>query len=148
MNQKNYRVGLLSALCCGMIWGLLPVYWNALKPIDSFVIIFYRMVLMALVCFIACAVRYGVKGAFQPLIENKRKILVYIAAGVVITLNWSIYIWAVNAGFVIQTSMGYFLEPLIVCLFGMIFYKERANGWKKFSLILAVIGLLIIFFLG
>ncbi|MFR7989828.1 MAG: EamA family transporter RarD [Anaerovoracaceae bacterium] len=143
MNQKNYRVGLLSALCCGMIWGLLPVYWNALKPIDSFVIIFYRMVLMALVCFIACAVRYGVKGAFQPLIENKRKILVYIAAGVVITLNWSIYIWAVNAGFVIQTSMGYFLEPLIVCLFGMIFYKERANGWKKFSLILAVIGLLI-----
>ena len=127
MNQKNYKIGLLSALGCGLIWGLLPVYWNALKPIDSFVIIFYRMVLMALICFVACAVRYGVRGAFKPMFQNRKMTLVYVAAGVIITLNWSIYIWAVNAGFVIQTSMGYFLEPLVVCLFGMIFYKERVN---------------------
>ncbi len=143
MEQKNYRIGLISSLCCGLVWGLLPIYWNALKPIDSFVIIFYRMVLMAIVCFIACAFRGGVKGAFAPLMENKKKLPVYLAAGIIITLNWSIFIWAVNSGFVIQTSMGYFLEPLVVCLFGIIFYKERVNGWKAFSLVLAVIGLLI-----
>ena len=144
MERKNYRAGLSSAVGCALLWGFLPIYWNALKPIDSFIIIFYRIVLMGLVCFIACMVKLGsVKKVFAPMFENRKQTLIYMAAGLVITVNWSIYIWAVNAGFVIQCSMGYFLEPLLVCLFGIIFYQERANGWKKFSLILAVCGLLV-----
>jgi chloramphenicol-sensitive protein RarD len=58
-------------------------------------------------------------------------------------MNWSIYILAVQAGYVIQSSMGYFLEPLIVCLFGMFFYKEKANKWKLISMGFALAGLLI-----
>ena len=54
-----------------------------------------------------------------------------------------IYIWAVNAGQVIQTSMGYFLEPLVVCLFGVVIYKEKINNWKKISVCFAVCGLLV-----
>lgn len=53
--------------------------------------------------------------------------------GILITMNWSIYIWAVQAGYVLQSSMGYFLEPLVVSLFGIIIYKEKANKWKVFS---------------
>lgn len=146
MEKNNYRQGLISALSCAVIWGFLPIYWNALKPIDSFVIIFYRIFLMALVCFIACAYTYGIKNIkeiFRPMFESRKKTCTYIVAGVVITINWSIYIWAVNAGFVIQCSMGYFLEPLVVCIFGIIFYKESANRWKKISLLFAVAGLLI-----
>lgn len=144
MERKNYRAGLAGAISCALLWGFLPIYWNALKPIDSFVIIFYRIVLMGVLCFIACVVKMGgVRKVFAPMFESRKKTLVYVAAGLVITVNWSIYIWAVNAGFVIQCSMGYFLEPLLVCLFGMIFYRERANGWKKLSLILAVCGLLV-----
>ncbi len=144
MERKNYRQGLISAVFCALLWGFLPIYWNALKPIDSFIIIFYRIVLMGLVCFIACMVKMGnIKAVFAPMFASRKQTLVYLAAGVVITINWSIYIWAVNAGFVIQCSMGYFLEPLLVCLFGIIFYKERANGWKKLSLALAVCGLFV-----
>lgn len=143
-NKKNtYRIGLISVLCCNTLWGFLPIYWQALKPIDSSVIIFYRVVLMFLVCFAACALQSGIKGLFKPMFESKRKMMIYVAAGIVITLNWSLYIWAVNAGYVIQTCMGYFLEPLVVCCFGVIFYKEKANKWKKISMIFAFCGLLV-----
>ncbi|MGF6375593.1 chloramphenicol-sensitive protein RarD [Clostridiales Family XIII bacterium PM5-7] len=143
-NEKNtYRIGLISVLSCNLIWGFLPIYWKALEPIDSFVIIFYRIVLMAIVCFFACGVKYqfNLKSIFAPMFETRKKTMTYIIAGVVISLNWSLYIWAVNAGFVIQTCVGYFIEPLLVCVFGMIFYKEKANKWKKIALGFAVAGL-------
>ena len=62
MNQKqDYKIGLISAVSCAVVWGLLPIYWNSLRPVSSGVIIFYRIVLMALVCYIVCAVRMGAK---------------------------------------------------------------------------------------
>lgn len=144
MNNSNYKTGLIYALMCAVLWGFLPIYWDALKPIDSFVIIFYRIVLMMLTCLLICFwQKRSFKAVFQSMFSDKKKMWIYILAGIVITINWSIYIWAVNAGFVIQSSMGYFLEPLIVCLFAMIIYKEKANKWKKIALAFAVIGLLI-----
>ena len=144
MEKNNYKLGLTYALSCAILWGFLPIYWDALKPIDSFVIIFYRIVLMMLTCFLICYYqKRNIKAIFQPMFADKKKMWTYIIAGIVITINWSIYIWAVNAGFVIQSSMGYFLEPLIVCLFAMMIYKEKANKWKLISLAFAVAGLLV-----
>lgn len=143
MNKNQYKIGVLSALSCNLLWGFLPLYWNALKPIESSVIIFYRIVLMALICYAISAYSVGARDIFKPMVKNRRTFLTYIAAGIVITINWSIYIWAVNAGFVIQTSMGYFLEPLIVCLFGIIIYKERPSKWKKIAICFAFAGLII-----
>ncbi len=144
MERKNYKKGLIYALACAVIWGLLPIYWDALNPISSLVIIFYRIVLMALTCFVIVFYeKKNLKAVFAPMFENKKKLWVYIISGLVITANWSIYIWAVTAGYVIQSSMGYFLEPLIVCLFGMVIYKEKANKWKLISLGFGVVGLLV-----
>lgn len=144
MKKSNYKTGLIYALMCALLWGVLPIYWDSLKPIDSFVIIFYRIVLMMLTCFLIYFFqKRSFKEIFSPMFVEKKKMWTYILAGIVITINWSIYIWAVNAGFVIQSSMGYFLEPVLVCLFAMIIYKEKANKWKKIALVFAVAGLLI-----
>ena len=144
MENTNYKNGLTCALVCAVIWGFLPIYWEALNPISSLVVILYRIVLMTLTCL---AIQFyqtrSIKAIFAPMFEDRRKLLIYIVAGILITANWSIYIWAVQAGYVIQASMGYFLEPLLVCFFGMIIYKERANKWKKLSMGLAVVGLLV-----
>lgn len=144
MENTNYKNGLTCALVCAVIWGFLPIYWEALNPIDSLVVILYRIVLMTLTCL---AIQFyqtrSIKAIFTPMFEDRRKLLIYIIAGILITANWSIYIWAVQAGYVIQASMGYFLEPLLVCFFGMIIYKEKANKWKKISMGLAVVGLLV-----
>lgn len=144
MGDKNYKNGLIYALSCAVIWGFLPIYWNALNPIPSLVVIFYRVALMTLTCLAIQFYRVrNIKEMFAPMFEDKKKLRTYIIAGILITMNWSIYIWAVQAGYVIQSSMGYFLEPLLVCLFGMIIYKEKANKWKKISLGFALVGLLV-----
>lgn len=143
MNRNEYYKGLVCILMCGLLWGVLPVYWNSLKPIDSFVIIFYRIVLMALTCFVVCAFKHGIKGIFKPMFKDKKSFFTFFSAGIVITINWSVYIWAVNAGYVIQSSMGYFLEPLLVCIFGVLIYKEKINGLKKIAMLFALGGLLV-----
>lgn len=145
MENKNYKNGLIYALSCAVIWGFLPIYWNALNPISSLVVIFYRIALMTLTCFaVEFYQKRNIKEIFAPLFADKKKIWTYIIAGVLITMNWSIYIWSVQAGYVIQASMGYFLEPLLVCLLGMIIFKEKANKWKKISLGLALAGMMVL----
>ena len=144
MNKSNYKQGLICALSCALIWGFLPIYWDALKPIDSFVIIFYRIVLMMITCFGICWYQTrDIKAVFAPMFADRKKMWVYIIAGVLITINWSIYIWAVSAGFLIQSSLGYFMEPLIVCMFAMVVYKEKANRWKAIALCFAGTALLV-----
>jgi chloramphenicol-sensitive protein RarD len=141
--KNEYAMGMTAAMTCSVVWGLLPIYWQALRPIDSFVIIFYRIFLVALVCLIASLKTYGWKGIVAPL-RIKGLARRYFIAGLVITGNWSLYIWAVNADYVIQTSIGYYLEPLIVCVFGILLFKEKVTGHKKVAFVLASLGIVVL----
>ena len=141
LDDKNatYGQGMTSAISCSVFWGVLPIYWQWLKPIDSLVIIFYRIVLVALVCAIGAFAIYSKQEVFAPM-KDKKMLVKYALAGLLITANWSIYIWAVNAGFVIQTSIGYYIEPLVVCTFGIVLFKEKLNKYKVIALVFAAIG--------
>ena len=142
-DKNQYRLGMMSTLFCGVLWGLLPIYWDALKPISSFTIIIYRIVLMSIMCYIICCFTIGPVKVFRQMFEDKKKLLVYLLAGILITINWSTYIWAVNAGYVIQTCMGYFIEPLMVCISGKIFFHETMNNSKRAAIGFALVGLAI-----
>lgn len=117
----------------------MPIYWQILRPINSWVIIFYRIVLVAVVCFIAALVVYDKKTIFEPL-KDKKTVIRYVLAGILITANWSIYIWAVNANLVIQTCIGYYIEPLAICLFGIILFKDKMSKYKITAFVLAALG--------
>lgn len=143
LEQKRYKIGLVCSLSCSVIWGVLPVYWQALRPIESSVIIFYRIFLVGVVCFFAALKLYGWEGVKAPLRE-KGATFKYFVAGVLITANWSIYIWAVNTDHVIQTCIGYYIEPLMVCVFGVIFFKERLTRYKLAAFVLACVGVVIV----
>lgn len=143
LDRTQYRTGIICSLSCSVLWGVLPVYWQALRPIDSWVIIFYRIFLVGVVCFAAALKLYGMEGIKAPLREKGVK-LKYFIAGVLITANWSIYIWAVNADHVIQTCIGYYIEPLVVCVFGILFFKEKLTKYKLVAFILACIGVVIV----
>ena len=67
-----------------------------------------------------------------------------IVAGIVITINWSIYIYAVNSDNVIQSCIGYYIEPLVVCLFGMIFFREKITKHKTVALVMGLIGVVVV----
>lgn len=141
--EQQNRKGLALAFASYIIWGIMPLYWQELKPIDSWVIIFYRIILVAVVSFAGAWKADGwekIKAGLKP----KGTKLTFLLAGLFITANWSLYVWAVNAGFVIQTSIGHYLEPLMIAGFGIILFKEKAVKSKIFAFALAGIGVLII----
>ena len=142
-SARTYRQGLSSALICSVWWGIMPIYWQWLRPIESSVIIFYRILLVAVVCVIAALFKYSINEILEPL-KDRKQVIKYIIAGALITANWSIYIWAVNADYVIQTCIGYYIEPLMVCTFGVVLFREKLTVYKKTALALACAGVLVI----
>ena len=141
--RKNYRNGMISVICAMTLWGVLPIYWKALIPISSNVLIIYRLFLSWLASFIGALKVYGVEGLSGPL-KDKKRIMIMILAGIVITANWSIYIYAVNSGQVIETCIGYYIDPLVICVFGIVFFKERPSRYKLISISFACAGVLIV----
>ena len=137
--RKQHQIGMVCAILCAILWGILPVYWKSLEAFNSFVIMFYRLVLAFIFVFVICIIKYKPRGILEPL-KKKGAVFVFFFAGLIISINWSIYIWAVNADFIIQTSIGYYIEPLFVALMGLIIFHEKLNKYKVIAIIFAVIG--------
>lgn len=144
-NRKTneYTKGLLTCLGCQTLWGFLVLYWDALNPIPSSTVIVYRVFLVGLISTALALGIYGWK-EYKKIFKNKRAFWELTLAGTIITLNWSLYIWAIKAGFVIQTCVGYFIEPLVVAAFGIVFFREHISKFKIISFAFALIGLTII----
>jgi chloramphenicol-sensitive protein RarD len=140
-SDNTYKQGVISAIVCSLLWGVLPIYWQMLRPIDSSVIIFYRIILVGLVCLVASFIFYDKKTVLEPL-KNKKALFTYFLAGLLITANWSIYIWAVNANFVIQTCIGYYIEPLAVCIFGAFIFKDNLSKYRIIAFLVAAAGVI------
>ena len=139
--RKQYKQGMVSALGCSLWWGIMPIYWQMLRPIESSVIIFYRIVLVAVVCLVGALILYDKETILAPL-KDKKKLIRIVLAGCLITANWSIYIWAVNAELIIQTCIGYYIEPLAVCLIGIIIFKDKLSKYKAIAFAFAAAGVI------
>ena len=140
---SEYTKGLLTCLGCQVLWGFLVLYWDALNPIPSSTVIFYRVFLVGLISTAFALGMYGWK-EYRKIFSDKKAFWGLTLTGTIITCNWSLYIWAVKAGFVIQTCVGYFIEPLVVAAFGIIFFREKLSKFKIISFSLALIGLIVI----
>ena len=138
-DKKQYRIGMACALSCAVIWGILPIYWKSMESLNSFAIMFNRLVLAFIVVFIISIMTHKPKEIIAPL-KQKGVALSFFFAGITISVNWSIYIWAVNAGHIIQTSIGYYIEPLFVAFMGFLIFKEKLNKYKVGAMILALAG--------
>ena len=141
--QSQYRKGVFQVVFSMVIWGVLPIYWKALIPISSSVIIFYRVLMVFFSALLLARRNYTWKEIWVPLKEDRKTIRTLAVAGIVITFNWSAYIWAVNAGFILQTSLGYYIEPLVVCLLGIILFRERVTKYKVTAMIFALAAVLV-----
>ncbi len=138
-SRKQNELGMAAAILCATLWGVLPIYWKSLQPIDSFLIILYRIVLTSLVVFIAGLLVYKWEGVLAPA-KKKGALTTLIVAGIIISINWGLFIWMVNAGYIIQTSIGYYIEPLMICVFGILFFKEKPEKYKLAAILLALLG--------
>lgn len=103
------------------------------------VILFYRVVLVCAFTFLFSLFRYGWRGILLPL-RRKGAVRRFTLTGVVMVSNWGIYVWAVNSGHIVQTSIGYFIVPIMVCVIGMIVFHETVNRQEMRGLIIVALG--------
>ena len=131
--------GMLYGATAYTLWGLLPIYWKALQIVPAAQILANRMVWSLVFVLLVLAVR-GQWAWLGPTLKNRRTVLIYTATALLLSVNWFIYIWAVNAGYVIETSLGYFINPLLNVLLGVLFLKETLRRGQVLALSLAAGG--------
>jgi chloramphenicol-sensitive protein RarD len=122
--RPSARRGLLLGIGAYAMWGLFPLYWPHLEPASATEILANRM-LWSLV-FVAVVLTLRRRWApVAALRAEPRRLALLFAAAVLVAVNWGVYIWGVNSGKVVETSLGYFVNPLITVLLGVVVLRER-----------------------
>lgn len=133
--------GVWYATGAYLIWGLLPIFWRALHHVPALEIMAHRVV-WALLAALILLTAWRQWPALGAALRSRRTLLTYIATAVLLSGNWLLYIWAVNAGFVVETSLGYFINPLLSVLLGMLFLGERLRAGQIVAIGVAALGVL------
>ena len=134
--------GILLALGAYIFWGLHPIYWKLLKHVPSFEIVSHRVFWSFVFFILILTVRKDWITFKKKLKENFKNPILYIPA-LLIGSNWAVYIWAVNANYIIETSLGYFISPLISVFLGVVFLKERLRNIQWLAVLIAGTGVFI-----
>jgi chloramphenicol-sensitive protein RarD len=132
------RTGILSAASAFLCWGLFPLYFHAIGEVPPLQILAHRMLWSLLFLLIVLAVRR--QWAWLGVVRQPRILGSFIASAVLLSVNWLIYIWAVNNGHVIEASLGYFINPLINISLGYLLLKERLRPAQWMAISVAALG--------
>ena len=135
------RKGFLLGVAANGMWGLLPLYWTLLEPAGAAEILGHRVVWsLAVMAALVLAVRRGPQ--LRRAVATPRTRTLLTVAAVVIAVNWGTYIWGVNNGHVVETSLGYFISPLVTVLMGVVVLGERLRRPQWIALGLATVAVL------
>ena len=127
MSQDGSRRGYIAGLAAYASWGFFPIYFHALKPAGALEILAQRVFWSVItVAIIITAIRRW--DAIRALLRRPRAVAGIAGAALLIAVNWCTYIYGVNSGHVVETSLGYFINPLISVLFGVLVFRERLRG--------------------
>jgi chloramphenicol-sensitive protein RarD len=137
------RRGVLYGIAAYSMWGLFPLYWPLLKPSGALEILAHRMAwsLVAVVVILAVRRHWSWIG---ELLRTPRKLGLLTLAAALITVNWGVYIYAVNTGHVVESALGYFINPLVSVLFGVLLLKERLRPWQWGAVGLGVVAVVVL----
>ncbi len=133
--------GLAAAVGAFVIWGLFPLYLKPMAEVPALQIIAHRVVWCCLLVFAWLAIR-GELGAVRAALADPPSRLKLAGSATLISVNWLLYVWAVNTGHTIEASLGYFINPLLNVVLGVALLKERLNPAQWLAVMLAAIGVL------
>jgi len=133
------KKGILYGVGAYALWGFFPIYWKFLHEVSALQVIGHRIgwSFILLIAYVLLTRKWQ---EFRSLAFNAKTIGIYSIAGVLLTFNWLIYVWGVNAGFIVETSLGYFINPLLSVLLGVLFLRERLRPMQWVPVALAAIG--------
>ncbi|MFC0136058.1 protein RarD [Massilia eurypsychrophila] len=133
------RTGIISATLAFLCWGLFPLYFNALKDVPPGQILAHRVVWSLL--FLAIVLTFRRQWSWLPAVLRRPRVIgSFVASAFLLSVNWLVYIWAVNNGHVIEGSLGYFINPLVNIMFGYLILKERLRSVQWMAIALAALG--------
>ncbi|WP_419785062.1 EamA family transporter RarD [Pseudodesulfovibrio sp.] len=134
--------GYTAALASFVAWGLLPIYWKGLLDVGPIEILCHRILWSLVFIAIILTARHRWNEVLAPL-SSPRNLLILAGSSLCIGFNWLLYIWSVNTGHVVATSLGYYINPLVNVLLGFIFFRERLNRFQYAAVGLAATGVLV-----
>ncbi len=138
--------GIIMALSAYIFWGLHPIYWKLLQNVPSVEIVSHRILWSFVFFALIISFRKEWKRLTSKIKESKNKFIIFIPA-LLIGSNWALYIWAVNANYIIETSLGYFICPLITVFLGVVFLHESLRRIQWIAVLIAGIGVLVMTFI-
>jgi chloramphenicol-sensitive protein RarD len=139
------RRGVWFAIGAYTVWGLLPIYWKALHGVPAATILANRIAWSAVFVGLLLTIQHN-WAWLRPALHSRRTVFTYVAAAVLLSVNWYIYIWAVNADYLVDASLGYFITPLVNVVVGVLLFRERLSQGQWVAVGLAAAGVLYITF--
>lgn len=132
----------LYVLFCYILWGLLPIFWKLLNLLNPIYVLCSRIVWSLVFCFIILYLKRELNVA-KDIFSNRKLLLKLVLSGILLSINWGSYIWAVNSNHILDTSLAYFINPIITVMLAFIIYREKLTVIQWISVIVAFIGILV-----
>jgi len=133
--------GILYASSAYLIWAVLPIYWKLLGSVPAAEIVGHRMI-WSFVFVLGVLIFKKDWKRYCSILKTPRILMIYLITASLLGINWVTYVWAINNGFIIESSLGYFINPLVNVLLGVIFLRERLRLWQWLPIGLAVVGVI------
>jgi chloramphenicol-sensitive protein RarD len=137
------KLGLIFGVSAYVLWGLFPLYWPLLEPANPLEIVSHRAVWTMVFCIVVLAVTHALKSTLATFKRPKVAAKLF-ATTILISINWLVYIWATNNNHVVEASLGYYINPLIIIAFGVILLKEKMRPLQWVAVSIATIGVIIL----
>lgn len=134
--------GILYGIAAFGMWGLFPIYWKSLSSVPSFQILAHR-ILWAFAFTLVVSLALGRAGRLREVLGNPGRLGAAAASGLLVSVNWGIYIWAVNSSHILESSLGYYLNPLVSAALGALVLRERMDRGMIASYLVAGLGIAI-----
>ncbi|RDW22340.1 EamA family transporter RarD [Oceanobacillus arenosus] len=149
MNTEQFKLGIIYTISAYILWGFLPIYWKLVDDVPAGEILAHRIIWSFVFMLILVLVTRNWSSFIQAckqMIHDRKQLVGITLASILISINWLTFIWAVNSEHVIQASLGYYINPLISILLGVIVMKEKLTRRQILSFVLAAFGVLYLTF--
>jgi chloramphenicol-sensitive protein RarD len=140
--ETRRRRGVVYGLASYALWGAVPLFWPLVKRAGALELLAHRVIWSLVICVILLLT--VVPRGWWSRIGRPRSLLLLGAAAAVVSVNWGVYIWAVNHGHVVETSLGYYINPIFSILVGVIFLRERMRLFQWICVGLAVVAVVVL----
>jgi len=134
----RYTQGIVYALLAYVSWGVFPLYWKYLETIDPVNILAHRILWSSVFTLVFCL--FFKRELLRKYFSETKSIVQLAITGILVSINWGVYIYAVNSGQIVEASLGYFINPLVNIVLGMIFLGEKLNKIQILAFLLAMAG--------